>query len=80
MSPYSQGYATDLTDAQWELIRRMTVLPTGGRPRTTNLRSIVNATLYQAKTACPWYLLPRDFFPPEGTFGIIFTYSNEPSY
>ncbi|GHT10366.1 hypothetical protein FACS1894170_02340 [Planctomycetales bacterium] len=32
----------------------------------TDLRQIVNAILYQAKTGCQWRMLPHDF-PPEGT-------------
>ncbi|GHT37284.1 hypothetical protein FACS189427_10030 [Planctomycetales bacterium] len=59
-------YPTDLTDAQWELIRPLIPLPTGGRPKTADLRQIVNVILYQAKTGCQWRLLPHDF-PPEGT-------------
>ncbi|GHT42506.1 hypothetical protein FACS189443_5600 [Planctomycetales bacterium] len=59
-------YPTDLTDAQWELIRPLIPVPTGGRPKTTDLRQIVNAILYQAKTGCQWRMLPHDF-PPEGT-------------
>ncbi|GHT41290.1 hypothetical protein FACS189443_2850 [Planctomycetales bacterium] len=65
MSPRS-AYPTDLTDAQWELIRPLIPLPTGGRPKTTDLRQIVNAILYQTKTGCQWRMLPHDF-PPEGT-------------
>ncbi|MDR1053766.1 MAG: transposase [Planctomycetaceae bacterium] len=49
-----KNYPTDLTDAQWELIRSFIVLPTGGRPKTTDLRSIMNAILYQIKTGCQW--------------------------
>jgi transposase len=47
-----KNYPTDLTDAQWELIRSFIVLLTGGRPKTTDLRSIINAILYQIKTGC----------------------------
>ncbi|MDR1491268.1 MAG: transposase [Planctomycetaceae bacterium] len=52
-----------MTDAQWELFHPLIVLPTGGRPRTTDLRQVLNAILYQAKTGCPWHILPRDFSP-----------------
>jgi putative transposase len=61
-----KNYLTDLTDAQWELIRSFIVLPTGGRPKTTDLRRIINAILYPIKTGCHWRMLPHDF-PPEGT-------------
>jgi len=59
-------YATDLSDAQWALIAPLIVLPTGGAPKTTDLREVVNAILYQLRTGCQWHLLPHDF-PPEGT-------------
>ncbi|GHT36326.1 hypothetical protein FACS189427_07720 [Planctomycetales bacterium] len=45
--PTRSAYPTDLTDAQWELIRPLIPLPTGGRPKTADLRQIVNAILYQ---------------------------------
>ena len=50
-----QGYDTDLTDTAWELIASL--LPEarpGGRPRTTDLRSVVNAILYLLRTGCQW--------------------------
>jgi len=65
------AYATDLTDAQWELIKPM--LPPArrrGRPRT-DLRRVLNALLYVVKAGCPWSLLPRDF-PPGKTVYHIF--------
>jgi len=39
-----KAYTSDLTDAQWKLIASMLVLPEGGRPRTTNMREVFNAT------------------------------------
>ena len=60
-------YASDLTDAEWRLIepfmpgrRRL------GRPRSTDLRRVVNAIFYIATTGCQWRQLPRDF-PPYST-------------
>src|SRR5271165_6523023 len=52
-------YDTDLTDAAWALIAPM--LPAarpGGRPRTTNIRAVLNAILYLLRTGCQWRLLP----------------------
>lgn len=57
-------YDTDLSDEQWGLIAPL--LPparSGGRPRTTGLRSTVNAVLYLVKTGCHWRLLPKEFPP-----------------
>ena len=66
-TPARRAYATDLTDAQWELIAPFVLPePGGGRPRTTNVREVVNAILYLLRTGCAWHLLPHDF-PPPGT-------------
>ena len=48
-------YDTDLTDAAWAWVAP--VLPTarpGGRPRTTDLRSVLNAVFYLLRTGCQW--------------------------
>ncbi len=61
------AYTSDLTDAQWE--RLAPLIPpakSGGRPRSVNLRAIVNAIFYRTKTGCQWRNLPHDF-PPWGT-------------
>jgi putative transposase len=60
-------YATDLTDSAWELIAPL--LPAarpGGRPRTTDVRAVLNAIFYLLRTGCQWRLLPREF-PVWGT-------------
>jgi transposase len=58
-------YASDTTDAEWAVI--MPLLPepaTGrGRPRTTDLRSVVNALFYMAQSGCQWRMLPKEFPP-----------------
>jgi putative transposase len=60
-------YDTDLTDAQWELLRPLLPPPPGGgRPRTTDMREVLNAILYVLRSGCAWDLLPHDF-PPAGT-------------
>ncbi len=66
-------YKTDLNDEQWELLRPLIELPEGGRPKTTDLREVVNAILYQLKTGCQWDMLPHDF-PAAGTVKDYFYY------
>jgi transposase len=44
----------------------------GGRPRKTDMRAAMNATLYLLRTGCPWRYLPRDSFPPRSTVYNIF--------
>ena len=38
----------------------------GGRPRTADLRAVVDAILYIASSGCQWRMLPKDF-PPRST-------------
>jgi putative transposase len=59
-----RSYPTDLTDAQWE--RLEPILPagkSGGRPRTTPLREILDAYWYLLRAGCSWRMLPHDFPP-----------------
>lgn len=60
-------YATDLTDAEWSVIKPLMPSPRYlGRPRKTDLREVVNALLYIASSGGAWRLLPTDF-PPFST-------------
>jgi len=60
-----QGYPSDLTDAQWELISPLIPRPksgkAGGRPRTSDMREVVNAILYLNRSGGSWRMLPHDF-------------------
>jgi putative transposase len=67
------AYDTDLTDAQWDILRPLLPpSPGGGRPRTTDPREILNAILDNLRTGCAWDLLPHDF-PPPGTVSGYFS-------
>ena len=55
-------YPTDLSDTEWNYIEPHMPAPKGfGRPRTHDLREILNAVFYLLKTGCQWRLLPHDF-------------------
>jgi transposase len=57
-------YSSDLNDREWALISPFLPEPRPiGRPRTTDLREVVNAILYLASSGCAWSLLPREFPP-----------------
>ena len=57
-------YTSDLCDDQWALVEPL-IPParSGGRPRTSDMREIVNAALYVTKNGCQWRELPHDFSP-----------------
>ena len=60
----SQRYPTDLTDAEWTVVAPfIPAAKPGGRPRTTDMREVVNATFYILRSGCQWRLLPQDFPP-----------------
>ena len=59
-----QRYASDVTDAEWALIApHMPAAKPLGRPREIELRAVLDAILYIARTGCQWRMLPKDFPP-----------------
>jgi transposase len=60
-------YPSDLTDAEWALVAPL-IRPAkrGGRPRTVNVREVLNAIFYVLSTGCQWNALPSDL-PPRST-------------
>lgn len=62
-------YLSDLTDAQWAVIRSLLPPPMRGRtgrPRTYPLRGIWKAICYRDRGGCAWRALPHDFPPWAG--------------
>jgi putative transposase len=54
-------YPSDLTNAQWKLIRPLIpAVKPGGRPRKYDMREVVNALLYVNREGCTWRALPHD--------------------
>ena len=62
----TKSYPSDVTDEQWGRIEPHLPVYPGGRPRTTNLRDVVDAIFYVLRTGCQWRYLPADF-PPKST-------------
>jgi putative transposase len=62
-----KSYPSDLKDREWAVLAPL-IPPAkpGGRPRTVDMRAVLNAIFYVVKTGCQWKLLPHDF-PPKGT-------------
>jgi len=66
-------YTSDLSDKEWQLLEPLVpAAKPGGRPRTTNMREVMNGIFYVLKTGCQWENLPGEF-PPTGT---VFDYYN----
>ncbi|MDQ3558361.1 MAG: IS5 family transposase [Pseudomonadota bacterium] len=71
-------YASDVTDEEWSLIAPFMPEPNRiGRPRTTDLRAVVEALLYIAATGCQWRQLPKDFPPVSTVQGFFYSWSRE---
>ena len=60
-------YPSDLTDDQWEELAPLIPLAKpGGRPRTVDMREVINGALYVLRSGCTWRMIPHDL-PPWGT-------------
>lgn len=54
-------YATDITDFQWEVIKKNLSRKIWSRKRKYCIRLLINAILYVTKTGIQWRMLPKDF-------------------
>jgi putative transposase len=63
-TPVRKTYPSDLTDAQWTILEPLVpASKQGGRPRTVDMREIINTILYLNRTGCQWDMLPHDLLP-----------------
>lgn len=70
-------YPTDLTDAEWAVVAPMIpAAKPGGRPRTTDMREVLNAILYIAGGGGQWRMLPKDFPPVSTVRGYFYYWRN----
>jgi putative transposase len=53
-------YPSDLTDQQWATIEPLIPVHAVGRPRTNDMREILNALFYLNRSGCQWDMLPND--------------------
>lgn len=77
-SPKRKAYRSDMTDGQWALIEPL--LPPakhGGRPRSVNLREVVNTLLYQLRTGVQWEYLPHDLLPKSTVYDYFKTWKQD---
>ena len=74
-------YASDLTDCEWDMIARFLPPPSPwGRPRTADLREVMNAILYILMTGCQWRALPKDFPPRSTVQGYFYRWRNDRTF
>ena len=60
----TKRYPTDLTDEEWSQIAPLLpCAPKRGRRRSVDLREILNAIRYMARSGGGWRMLPKDFPP-----------------
>jgi transposase len=72
-----QGYPSDLTDQQWELVEPLLPAPkSGGRREKHPRRLIVDAILYVVRTGRSWRQLPSDFPPWETVYWYFARWEN----
>ncbi len=65
-------YASDLSDTEWCVIEpHMPPARALGRPRKTDMREVMTAILYMARSGCQWRMLPGEF-PPRSSVQYYF--------
>ena len=62
-----RDYPSDLSDAEWKILEPL-IPPAreGGRPRTTDMREVINAIWYVLRSGGQWRMVPHEF-PPWST-------------
>ena len=53
-------YPSDLTDERWAIIAPLIPVHTVARPRTNDMREVLNTIFYLNRSGCPWDMLPHD--------------------
>ncbi len=56
-------YPTDLTDAQWAILAPFFAPAWTGRPRTNDIRAVVDAIFYVLRGGIAWRALPHEYPP-----------------
>lgn len=72
-----ENYPSDLTDEQWQIIRRLLPQRSKRGRKPTDRREVVNAILYVIRSGCQWRLLPHDFPPWKTVYNTFWRWRNE---
>src|SRR5215471_17539267 len=72
------SYPSDLTEKEWTILEPL-IPPAkpGGRPRTTDMREVINAILYLDRTGGQWRALPHEFPPWSTVWSYFRTWRND---
>src|SRR5437899_3807307 len=78
---YRKSYPSDLTDEQWAILEPM-IPPAkqsnrGGRPRTVNMREVLNTLCYLNRSGCQWDMLPHDLLPKSTVYDYFAQWRND---
>ena len=68
-----KAYPTDLSETEWTILKELlSETKPGGRPRSVDLREVLNGIFYRLRTGCAWEMMPHDL-PPTKT---VYDYFN----
>ena len=71
-------YPSDLTDAQWQILRPFfRKRSRRGRPVVYSRREVINAILYVVRSGCQWRMLPHDFPPWKTVYQIFYRWRKD---
>ena len=73
-----RAYPSDLSDEEWAILEPL--IPKakpGGRPRTTDMREVMNALFYLDRTGAQWRALPHDFAPWSTVWSYLRRWGND---
>jgi len=60
-------YPSDLSDEEWAILEPLTPPgKPGGRPRTVNMRAVLDGIFSILRGGCAWRMLPHEY-PPRST-------------
>lgn len=76
-----KSYPTDLTDEQWAILEPL-IPPAkhGGRPRTVDMREVMNTLLYLNRSGCQWDMLPHDLLPKSTVYDYFAEWRDDGSW
>ena len=76
------GYETDVSDAEWELLKPLIYQPEARRGRggwrdPNSARACLDAIRYVLKSGCQWSLLPKEFAPKSTVHDALSTWTKQ---